>query len=175
MSSRPSQIIGHKNQTASQGNYNPELSGIYVKGTSFFYTFVKITNAIFCHESNYLLFFLPAPIHLPSAPGDGRYGCCTKSQPVRKNIQTFLFRPGRRYPSARRFQGSRMVPYHRRALLSLPYLQCIRSDQLPSWHRPDLFSPVLIQAGRHLSTKRKETYRYAFMRKPFYRPKALFY
>lgn len=118
MSSRPSQIIGHKNQTASQGNYNPELSGIYVKGTSFFYTFVKITNAIFCHESNYLLFFLPAPIHLPSAPGDGRYGCCTKSQPVRKNIQTFLFRPGRRYPSARRFQGSRMVPYHRRNQLS---------------------------------------------------------
>ena len=69
----------------------------------------------------------------------------------------------------------RMDPKPHPALLSLPYLQCIRSDQLPSWHRPDLFSPVLIQAGRHLSTKRKETYRYAFMRKPFYRPKALFY
>ena len=32
-----------------------------------------------------------------------------------------------------------------------------------------------LQAGRHLSTKRKETYRYAFMQKPFYHPKALFY
>ena len=71
-----------------------------------------------------------------------------------------------------------MVPYHRRNQLS-HFAELTDGSRLyvvsPLQGIGGTAQPVLIQAGRHLSTKRKETYRYAFMQKPFYRPKALFY
>ena len=71
-----------------------------------------------------------------------------------------------------------MVPYHRRNQLS-HFAELTDGSRLyvvsPLQGIGGTAQPVLIQAGRHLSTKRKETYRYAFMQKPLYRPKALFY
>lgn len=71
-----------------------------------------------------------------------------------------------------------MVPYHRRNQLS-HFAELTDGSRLyvvsPLQGIGGTAQPVLIQAGKHLSTKRKETYRYAFMQKPFYHLKALFY